>query len=125
MIPKFGMVGAGWATAISYGFLTAAYLWFGQRLIYLKIDWTKVTKMLILGFAFVLLMPLTWRFNFWPNFGLKVAEFAAFVVLLYLLGIIEKDELKSLKKLCLMILTKIKGLGKKSDNQSNIPPIQA
>lgn len=125
LIPRFGMVGAGWATAISYGFLTAAYLWFGQKLIYLKIDWAKAIKVIILGFAFVLVIPLTWQFGLWANFGLKVAELIAFVVLLYFLGIIEKDEIQSLKKLWAMGLAKVtKSRKKKSDNRSNIPTIQ-
>ncbi len=99
LIPKFGMVGAGWATAISYFVLTVMYLWWGQKLIYLKIDWVKVMKILIVGFGFVLLAPLAWRWGFWINLIIKIAELAMFIVLLFFTGVIEKHEINSLKNL--------------------------
>jgi len=124
LIPPFGMVGAGWATAISYFFLTVAYFWFSQKLIYLKIDWSKVIKILILGVVLIVLAPISWRFNFWTNFTIKILEFASFVVLLYFMGIIERYEINSSKKLFLKILTKIKFSRRENDDQSNIPTVQ-
>lgn len=122
LIPRFGMIGAGWATAISYLFLTAAYLWLSQHLIYLKIDWVKVAKILILGFAFVLLAPLSWRFGFWPNLGLKVAEFIGFGVLLYLAGVIEQHEVKSFQTMIAKAKERLRH--KKNDHQEDSSPIQ-
>lgn len=112
LIPKYGMVGAGWATAISYLFLTAAYLWNGQRLVKLKIEWSKVIRILGLGLAAIILLPLTWRFGFWPNLGLKVAELVGFVVLLFILGVINREEINSLKTLYQDGLNKLKKIGK-------------
>lgn len=122
LIPRFGMVGAGWATAISYLALTTLYFWWSQKLIYLKIDWAKVVRILVVGFAFILLAPLTWRYSAWTNLALKVAELIGFGVLLYLLKIIEKDEINSIKILCRKAIAKIKR--KKSDSRQDLPTIQ-
>ncbi|MCL5407147.1 MAG: oligosaccharide flippase family protein, partial [Patescibacteria group bacterium] len=49
LIPRYGMVGAGWATALSYLFLTVAYFLCSQKFIHLEIEWAKVLKLVILS----------------------------------------------------------------------------
>lgn len=97
LIPQYGMVGAGWATAFSYLFLTSAYFYNSQKFIPLKIDWQKIIKLVILSTALIILAPLTWRFGFWHNFLLKCLESVAIFCLLYLVGVIEKQELQYIK----------------------------
>lgn len=97
LIPKFGMVGAGWATAISYLFLTIAYFINSQKFIFLKLDWQKIIKLMLLNIVVILLGPKLWLFGFWGNLAIKFLEFGIFGVLLYLLGVIEKQEISYLK----------------------------
>jgi len=98
LIPNFGMVGAGWATALSYLFLTAAYLIISQKFIYLELDWQKIIKLVLLSLAVIFLGPKLWLFGFWPNLVIKVLEFGFLLSLLYILGVIEKQEVGYLKK---------------------------
>ncbi|MEI6040050.1 MAG: flippase [Candidatus Berkelbacteria bacterium] len=99
LIPKFGIIGASWATALSYFFLTGAYLWYSQRLVYIKINWTKVSKIIIMGLLVVILMPLTWKYSFGLNFIIKIVEMLVFLGLLPLIGVIEPSEINTIKKL--------------------------
>lgn len=98
LIPKFGMVGAAWATAISYLFLTISYFVISQRFIFLKLDWQKIIKLVLLSLTVILFGSKLWLFGFWPNLIIKFLEFGFLLVLLYLLGVIEKQEIGYLRK---------------------------
>ncbi|MEK7142620.1 MAG: flippase [Patescibacteria group bacterium] len=106
LIPRYGMVGAGFATAFSYLFLTIVYFFQSQRFIYLKIAWQKIFKLVLLAVSLILLLPFSWQFDFWGNLSLKIGEFLLFLVLLYFLGIIEKNELSYLKMTVLRFKSK-------------------
>ena len=97
LIPKYGMIGAGYATAISYLFLTLAYLFASQRFVYLKLDWQKIIKLVLLNLAVMFFGPKLWLFGFWPNLVIKILEFGFLLILLYILGVIEKQEISYLK----------------------------
>lgn len=117
LIPKYGMIGAGWATAISYLVLTAAYYFHSRKLISLKIDWQKILKLVLLSLIVITVLPLTWKFSFGANLLLKIGEFLIYILLLYLLGIIEKQEISYLKSYFLK-------LTRKNDNRPNLSQIQ-
>ncbi len=97
LIPKYGMVGAAWATASSYLFLTIAYYLASQRYVPLKIDWQKILKLVLLSVVVILFSPILWQFNFAINLIIKFGEFSALIFLLYLFGVIEKQEINYLK----------------------------
>ena len=46
LIPPFGVLGAAWATTMSYFVLTAGYLWASQRLHPLPLDWARLSGLL-------------------------------------------------------------------------------
>lgn len=98
LIPKHGMVGAAWATASSYLFLTIAYYLASERFIHLEIDWQKIFKLVLLSLAVILLAPYLWRFSFSINLIIKIIEWLGLLILLYLFGVIEKQEVYYLKK---------------------------
>lgn len=106
LIPKFGMVGAALATAVTYLFLTASYMWNSQKLIKLKIDWPKIIKLAVISVLFILIGPIFWKYPFWLNLLIKFLQFALFMLLLYLLGVAEKKEIGYLKKIFSPILLK-------------------
>lgn len=97
LIPKYGMVGAGIATAISYLFLTASYYYKSQQLIWLVLDWQKTFKLVLLSLAAILIFPLSWHFSSVINIAVKIGEFLGYLLLIYLFGVIEKQELGYLK----------------------------
>ena len=97
LIPKYGMVGAAIATALSYLFLTCIYFIKSQKLIPLKIDWQKIIKLVLLSLVAILLTPLTWKYSFQINLIVKIFEFGAYLTLLVLLDVIEKRDIQSLK----------------------------
>lgn len=94
LIPKYGMVGAGWSTAISYLFLTGAYFVTSQKLIYFSVDWPKIIKLTILTGLAIFIFPLSWHFSFWINLIIKITEVGLYLILLYLSGVIQKSELR-------------------------------
>lgn len=47
LIPEFGVLGAAWATALSYFVLTSGYLWASQRLHPLPLDWLRIIGLLL------------------------------------------------------------------------------
>jgi len=99
LIPKLGMVGAAWATAISYFFLTASYLFTSQKFIYIKLPWQKIFKLVLLSVIAIIFAPYLWQANFYSNLAIKLAELIIFCFLLYFLGIIERQEITSLREL--------------------------
>jgi len=99
LIPKYGILGAAWATALSYLFLTSTYLFASQKLIFLKLPWQKIYKLVLLSVAAIVLLPLSWHFSFYQNLILKVIEFLGYLMLLYLLGIIEKSEIFAIREI--------------------------
>ena len=97
LIPRFGMIGAAWATVISYLFLTISYFISSQRFVFLKLDWQKIIKLVLLNLAIMFFGPKLWLFGFWPNLAIKILEFGFLLVLLYLFGVIEKQEIQYLR----------------------------
>lgn len=97
LIPKYGMVGAGWATALSYLFLTIAYFLVSQKFIFLKINHLKIFKLVVLSLGMIIFGPIFWNYNLWQNLLVKVLEILIFGSLLYFTGVIEKQEIDYLK----------------------------
>ncbi|MBM2820456.1 MAG: Polysaccharide biosynthesis protein [Candidatus Berkelbacteria bacterium] len=96
LIPKYGMLGAGYSTAISYLFLTISYFFNSQKFVPLKLDWQKILKMILLGLVFIFFSPRFWNYTYPINLAIKISEFSLFFVSCYLFQIIEKSELTNL-----------------------------
>jgi len=103
LIPRYGMVGAAWATAISYFVLTNSYLYTSQKLVYIKLPWQKIFKLLLLSVAAIVSFPLSWRYGFNANLVIKIGELIGFFVLLYFLGVLDKYEYEAVKEIFLKI----------------------
>lgn len=106
LIPKYGMVGAGWSTAISYFFLTSLYLATSQRFIPFPIVWDKIIKLAVITGVVIFLSPTFWHYGFWLNFIIKIIEISTYLILLYLLGVIEKNEISYFRLKFIKIRTK-------------------
>jgi O-antigen/teichoic acid export membrane protein len=92
--PPFGMLGAAWATAIAYAYLSLAFLATSQRL------WPIVIPTGRLVVAIVLVIAYTVAASAFPSLGLveaivvKGAFSASFVVLLFVGRVIGRDEVE-------------------------------
>lgn len=58
LIPPFGVLGAAWATALSYFVLTSGYLWASQRLHPLPLDWARLAALLALWVGVAAATPI-------------------------------------------------------------------
>ncbi len=109
LIPKYGMVGAAWATAGSYFLLSLLYLYTSQKLIYLKLPWQKIFKLVLLSVVAIITFPLAWKYGFKLNLVAKIGEFVGFFVILYFLGILERYEYDGVK----LVFSKLREIRKK------------
>lgn len=98
LIPRFGMIGAGWATASSYLFLTLSYYFTSQKFIPLEIDWQKIAKLVLLSTLVIFLGPFVLKYSFLINLFIKIVLLGIYIVLLYLFGVIEKSEISYIRK---------------------------
>lgn len=107
LIPKFQMVGAAWATVLTYLFLTIGYWLAGKKFLPLRIDLQKILKLVGLSVLLLFVAPLSWKFGFVENLLIKTAEYIVFLGLIYFLGIFERQELIYVKKYLGQIKTRI------------------
>lgn len=100
LIPRFGMVGSAWATAAAYVSLTAAYLVTSRRLWPFTYPWRRAaTVILLTALAMTLGAILPASLGAFPWVGmlvLKVAYCLAFVAMLFVVGGLDRAELRSL-----------------------------
>ena len=83
LIPKYGAVGAAWATTASYLVLTGSYLYYTQKLHALPISWKRLNSILFLATCVCLVSV---NFNntdlIWSIVGIKIV----FIVILFFIG---------------------------------------
>jgi len=99
LIPKYGMMGAAVATAVSYSFLTIACYATTQRLHPLRFE---LKKLLVVAGATILYVSLANRLDalrFAVAIPIKVLYCLSYPFALYLLGVFEEREIKYLKRI--------------------------
>jgi O-antigen/teichoic acid export membrane protein len=106
LIPHYGMVGAAWATAVSFFIMSALSFTASQRAYPIPYVFTRV--MSVIGLAiftyllstFVALPTLAWQLS------IKIALLAAFPIALYLFGFFSEGEVERGKTLTQAILSR-------------------
>jgi O-antigen/teichoic acid export membrane protein len=93
LIPRYGMLGAAWATAISFFFMSLLALFVSQRVYRIPYVFSRVVLMLGLATLVYLASGLVVLPSSVLQVSTKLALFAAFPVALYLLGFFEKQEI--------------------------------
>lgn len=106
LIPRYGMVGAAWATAISYLILTLSYFYRSQKLIPLAFNLRKIFSISIVGLFLILVIPGLIHFATLTNITLKSLTFVIFLIMLYLLGVFERQDLLFMKRFLLRFVKK-------------------
>ncbi len=90
LIPTFGIMGAAWATLASYIVMAGGLFIVSQR--FYKIDY-EYSKILKIFFIVGITATIYYFYNDVMNLGIKALVFMAFVVGLFVLRVIKKDEL--------------------------------
>jgi len=98
LIPKYGMMGAAVATAISYSFLTIAYYATTQRLHPLRFELKKLLTVAGVTILYVFLANHLNAMRFAIAIPSKMLYCLSYPVTLYLLGVFEKREIKYLRR---------------------------
>ncbi len=98
LIPLYGMMGAAWATLISFSILAVVQVAVNLRLWHIPYEYKRIAKMtlvwgLIYGGCLLIRTP-----KIWLNFGLKLGALASYPILLYILGFYEQQELIALRQ---------------------------
>jgi O-antigen/teichoic acid export membrane protein len=98
LIPPFGMVGSAWATAVSYLFLTLAFLVVAQRLWRVAYEVRRSLLAAVAASLFVVGAPVLYSLSspFWLLW--KLFYCAAFVGVLLVLGVLDQREVSALRR---------------------------
>ncbi|HLF20095.1 MAG TPA: oligosaccharide flippase family protein [Bacteroidota bacterium] len=97
-IPSFGLMGAAQATLWSYVVMAAGMFFISQRFYRIAIEWGKIMNVMLLALGLYALSTLLS-----PDAGslsgifIKIAIVASYVVMLYLIRIVDKNEVDQLK----------------------------
>jgi O-antigen/teichoic acid export membrane protein len=95
LISRFGMMGAAWATLLSFLATAAAYYYFSQRVYPLPLAVGRVTISLILGVVLFVACRRWAPGSAWLSLLSKGAVLAAFPLLLWKLRIVSADEART------------------------------
>lgn len=91
-VPRWGMIAASWTTAVSYIFLTVAYLITSQRLWPVIYEKRRALTAVGLTFGFTLVAPLLSGLTSAFSLGLKSVYVLGYLGLLFTLGVLGKQE---------------------------------
>jgi O-antigen/teichoic acid export membrane protein len=97
LIPRWGMMGAAWATVVSYGVMAAFGCWISHRLYPIPFEWSrwlKLTTSAAVVFALSRLAPD----GFIASMVAKTMLLATFPMLLFCLGFLGEDERRYLAR---------------------------
>ena len=99
LIPRYGMMGAAWATVISYFILVVVQTVVNLHFWYIPYEYKRIAKIafvwgLIYGCSLLIRTP-----SVWLNGGLKLVLLATYPLILYVVRFYEKQELTTLKRL--------------------------
>jgi len=106
LIPRYGMLGAAWATAFSFFFMSALSLIVSQRAYPIPYVFTRVVT--LIGFATLIyfVSSLVTLPSIALRLSLKLALFVIFPIVLYLVGFFSKGEVEKGKTLTQALLSR-------------------
>ena len=96
------MIGAAASTLLSFVSLAFLELYFSQRVYPIKIEFKRLFTVAVVGGGLTYLASLV-SGGLLVSLAIKILIFAAFPVLLYLLGFFEERELNKLSKIWLLV----------------------
>jgi O-antigen/teichoic acid export membrane protein len=105
LIPRYGMMGAAWATLVAYPVLFGLTLWVAQQVYPIPYDYWRMAKPLGLAFGLSLLTNIVPHESLGVSIVLKALILGAFPLGLLALGFVSADERRRLRTLGLRAWT--------------------
>lgn len=99
LVPSYGMMGAAWATAIAYVYLTCAYMWRSHRLWRVSYEVGRSITLAVLIVGFTLVASELPRIDSAATAALKVVFCSSFVGVAFALGAFDRRELHAFRSL--------------------------
>ena len=99
LIPRFGMIGAAFATFLSYSFVAVTKYPMNRMLYKIEYEWKRISKIVIIGYLIYFVGLYIETGNIWYNAGLKAILVLLYPVLLIPLKFYEKRERKRIHKI--------------------------
>jgi O-antigen/teichoic acid export membrane protein len=97
-IPRFGMMGAAWATVAGYVILTGMGYYFANRHYPIPFEWGRIGRIFVAAAISFGVSRAGWEtLTFFEELAVKVFALALFPLLLYFFGFFRADETKWLK----------------------------
>ncbi len=96
LVPRYGMMGAAWATLVSYAVMAGLGFFFSRRLYPIPFEWGRIARIVAAGgvtYLLTLLAPEAWL----PAVAVKAVALLAFPVLAVAFGALTAEELAWLK----------------------------
>lgn len=107
LIPSYGMMGAAWATFISYLALAAIQLAINLHFWYIRYEYGRILR-LVVAWGLIYAASLFVRTqNIWLDASLKLALLATYPLILYLLRFYSRDELNALQQISRTLTSRI------------------
>jgi O-antigen/teichoic acid export membrane protein len=99
LIPPYGMMGAAWATVISYFTMVIVTTVVNQHFWYIHYEYHRMVKIALVCAVIYCTNLLIQTSNLWLNMGVKLVLLASYPFLLYVFRVYEKEELTMVKRL--------------------------
>ena len=98
LIPEHGIIGAAWATLLSFLIRTVITLIISQRVYYVPYDYVRIGKAVLAFLVIFSIRDFLPAWSFYALIPLKLAILSLYPVLLFAFGFFEKRELRWLQQ---------------------------
>lgn len=98
LIPRYGMMGAAFATLLSFAFLAALAYLFGQRLYRIPYEFGRVARIGVTAIAVYWVSTLLSLESVAMSVGVRIVLLAVFPMLLWVTGFFHQDELEQARE---------------------------
>jgi O-antigen/teichoic acid export membrane protein len=107
LIPRFGMMGAAYATLVSFAAIYLVSYHFSKLAYAIPYENAKLAKLLILALALYVLSTATNELGFWLRSTTKIGLLVSFPFILYLMNFYERIELERIKEAARLLFNKV------------------
>lgn len=108
LIPKYGVIGAAYATLISFIVMIVIVYFYNQRLMKIKYQWNRILK---ISLVTALIFAVGYRVvinDVYGSVAFKVGNILLYPLILHLLRFYSKEEIQRMKQIFEFVLVKLK-----------------
>ena len=108
LIPKYGMMGAAYATFITYALMVAILFFYNQRLIGVSYEWNRIFKMAIIAALIFVLGYFVVINNLAMSIVFKIIIILLYPLFLYIIRFYTEGEIRRVKQIWNYVIAKAK-----------------